>query len=117
LIRDRDSNYGGPFDEVFRAGVFMIRMPSLRHRRQTRSPSASSGPCAECVDWLLIRNRRQLECVLRVYIDHYNRERPHRSYEPRPPKPDEPPDRSVVGEIRRRDRLGGLIHEYYRAAA
>jgi hypothetical protein len=35
----------------------------------------------------------------------------------RPPEPDERRDRSLVSEIRRRDRLGGLIHEYYRAAA
>ena len=26
-------------------------------------------------------------------------------------------EQSTVSEIRRRDRLGGLIHEYYRAAA
>jgi putative transposase len=54
---------------------------------------------------------------LRVYFDHYNRERPHRALELRPPELDERRERSPVGEIRRRDRLGGLIHEYYRAAA
>ena len=71
---------------------------------------------AECLDWLLILNRRHLERVLRVYVDHYNRERPHRALELRPPDPGKPPqiDR---GEIHRRDRLGGLIHEYHRAAA
>ena len=72
---------------------------------------------SECLDWLLILNRRQLEGALRVYVDHYNRERPHRALKLSPPEQDEPQDRSVAGEIRRRDRLGGLIHEYYRAAA
>jgi len=72
---------------------------------------------AECLDWLLILNRRQLERVLRVYVDHYNRERPHRALELRPPEPDEQPEGAPEGDIRRRDRLGGLIHEYYRAAA
>jgi hypothetical protein len=43
---------------------------------------------AECLDWLLILNRRQLERVLRVYVDHYNRERPHRGLQLRPPEPD-----------------------------
>jgi len=47
----------------------------------------------------------------------YNRERPHRALELRPPELDERRERSPEGEIRRRDRLGGLIHEYYRAAA
>jgi hypothetical protein len=34
-----------------------------------------------------------------------------------PPEHDEQRERSIDGEIRRRDRLGGRIHEYYRAAA
>jgi hypothetical protein len=41
----------------------------------------------------------------------------HRALELQPPEPEELEGRSIVGEIRRRDRLGGLIHEYYRAAA
>jgi hypothetical protein len=40
-----------------------------------------------------------------------------RALELRPPDPDQPSARSARGEIRRRDRLGGLLHEYYRAAA
>ena len=34
---------------------------------------------AECLDWLLIVGRGHLEQVLRVYVEHYNRHRPHRS--------------------------------------
>ena len=71
---------------------------------------------AACLDWLLILNRRHLERVLRIYIDHYNRQRPHRALTLQPPKPDTPPQ-PPLGEICRRDRLGGLIHEYYRTAA
>jgi hypothetical protein len=55
--------------------------------------------------------------VLGVYVEHYNRERPHRSLELRPPHPDERRQTSPPGEIQRRDRLGGLIHEYHRPAA
>src|SRR6266566_3208352 len=91
LIRDRDSKYSGPFDEVFRSeGIRIV---------------------------LLILNRRHLEGVLGVYVHHYNRERPHRALDLRPPELDERLKRSPDGEIRRRDRLGGLIHEYYRTAA
>jgi putative transposase len=70
---------------------------------------------SECLDWLLILNRRHLEHVLRVYVDHYNTQRPHRALALCPPEPEG--DTSRGGEIWRRDRLGGLIHEYYRAAA
>jgi hypothetical protein len=55
--------------------------------------------------------------VLRIYTAHYNRERPHRGLAlllPDPTNADRPPS---GGEIKRRDRLGGLIHEYHRAAA
>ena len=70
----------------------------------------------ECLDWLLILNRRHLERVLRVFVDHYNAQRPHRALKLQPPEP-EGPEPTSIGEIRRRDRLGGLIHEYHRAAA
>jgi transposase InsO family protein len=42
---------------------------------------------AECLDWLLIVNRRHLERVLRVFIDHYNTHRPHRALSLMPPAP------------------------------
>jgi transposase InsO family protein len=34
---------------------------------------------AECLDWLLIVGRDHLEQVLRAYVRHYNRHRPHRA--------------------------------------
>jgi transposase InsO family protein len=75
---------------------------------------------AECLDWLLILNRRQLERVLRIVVDHYNRHRPHRALNLSPPDPQRPTLRLVTSaepdSIERRDRLGGLIHEYTLAA-
>ena len=72
---------------------------------------------SECLDWLLIVNRRHLERVLHVYVEHYNTHRPHRALDLHAPQPPEPSPTATIGEIQRRDRLGGLIHEYYRAAA
>src|SRR6266702_857238 len=70
----------------------------------------------ECLDRLLIFNRRQLERILRVYVRHYNEQRPHRALglqAPDPPAilsmPPEPAAGAIA--IRRRDLLGGLIHE------
>jgi hypothetical protein len=62
-------------------------------------------------------NRRHLERVLGILVEHHNAQRPHRARELQSPVPGEPPPTPTIGEIRRRDRLGGLIHEYYRAAA
>jgi transposase InsO family protein len=118
LIRDRDSKYSGPFDEVFRSeGIRIVKTPVRAPQANAIAERFVRTVRAECLDWLLILNRRHLEGVLRVYVDHYNRERPHRALDLRPPELDERRKRSPDGEICRRDRLGGLIHEYYRAAA
>jgi putative transposase len=118
LIRDRDSKYSGPFDEVVRSeGIRIVKTPVRAPRANAIAERFVRTVRSECLDWLLILNRRHLEGVLRVYVDHYNRNRPHRALELRPPHPDEPPEGSQVGKIHRRDRLGGLIHEYHRAAA
>jgi transposase InsO family protein len=118
LIRDRDSKYSGPFDQVFRSeGIRIVKTPVRAPKANAIAERFARSVRSECLDWLLILNRTHLERALRVYVDHYNRERPHRALELRPPAPGKRPERSPAGEIRRRDRLGGLIHEYYRAAA
>jgi putative transposase len=118
LIRDRDGKYSGLFDEVFRSeGIRIVKTPVRAPKANGIAERFVRTVRAECLDWLLILNRRHLERVLRVYVHHYNTQRPHRALELRPPEPDERRERPPVDEIRRRDRLGGLIHEYYRAAA
>ncbi len=68
----------------------------------------------ECLDHLLIFSHRQLERVLRTYVEHYNEARPHRGIGLEPPRVTITGD--PVGRIKRRDVLRGLIHEYRRAA-
>jgi hypothetical protein len=56
--------------------------------------------------------------VLRVYVHHYNAERPHRGLTLSPPEgPREPMASAVQANVCRRDLLGGPLHEYYQAAA
>ena len=73
----------------------------------------------ECLDWLLILGPRHLEQVLREYVVHYNAARPHRALELRAPlAPGHlAPPRRPVERVVRRDRVGGLIHEYEPVAA
>jgi putative transposase len=75
----------------------------------------------ECLDRLLILGRRQLEHVLRVYVRHYNRARPHRALDLRPDSSIRSPADAGAApqplQVKRRDLLGGLIHEYELAAA
>jgi putative transposase len=74
---------------------------------------------AECLDWLLVVGRGHLQQILRVYVQHYNRHRPYRALLLQPPDPFARP--TILGEddrgaVRRRDLLGGLLHEYRQAA-
>ena len=72
----------------------------------------------ECLDWLLILNQRHLEAVLRVYVHHYNAERPHRGLKLSPPQgPRELIASAMCPAVCRKDLLGGVLHEYYQAAA
>jgi putative transposase len=69
----------------------------------------------EALDWILVFGERQLGRILNEYVEHYNTARPHRSLGLSPPE-GLPPGSSTAGAVIRRDRLGGLIHEYSRAA-
>ena len=68
----------------------------------------------DCLDHLLVLSRRHLERILDEYVCHYNRARPHRGLGLEPPHP--ATVAGTAGTIRRRDFLGGLIHEYELAA-
>jgi hypothetical protein len=69
-------------------------------------------------DWILVGGRRHLERVLRAYTEPYNLERPHRGPDLATPEGSAiaPHRRMLSLRLRRRDLLGGLIHEYERAA-
>ena len=62
----------------------------------------------------MIWNQRHLMIVLREYEDFYNTHRPHRTLDqaaPLRPLPDAVTDLDH-SRVRRRDRAGGMIHEY-----
>ena len=118
LIHDRDSKFSGAFDEGFRSeGITVIYTPIRAPQANAYAERFVRTVRAECLDWLLILGRRHLESVLRIYIAHYNRERPHRGLALLPPETGDVGGLPTAEKIDRRDRLGGLIHEYHRAAA
>ena len=64
-----------------------------------------------------ITGERHLRLVLNDYADHYNSHRPHRSLHQSPPAGGpHPPTPGANARVLRRNRLGGLIHEYSRVA-
>jgi putative transposase len=99
------------------AGIRIVKTPVRAQKANAIAERFVRTSRAECLDWLLILNRRHLERVLREYVEHYKTHRPHRALKLQPPQPREPPPTATTGAIERHDRLGGLIHEYYRDAA
>jgi transposase InsO family protein len=118
LIRDRDTKFVGPFDEVLRSiGARVIKTPVRAPRANAFAERFVGTARRECLDWLLIRNERHLERVLEEFVEHYNTARPHRGIDLEVPIPyvsGKPFDDSM--QIQRVDRLGGVLREYSVAA-
>jgi putative transposase len=122
LVRDRDSKFTRAFDDVFACdGIQIIKTPIQAPNANAFAERWVQTVRQECLDWMLIWSRCHLERVLDEYVRHYNDQRPHRSLALRPPggidTGSAPSAVAVADRVRRRDRLGGLVHEYYQAAA
>jgi putative transposase len=118
LIRDRDAKFNRSFDTVFASeGIEIVKTPVRAPKANAIAERFVGTARRECLDWLLILNRRHLEHVLRVFVEHYNTHTPHRSLNLTPPEAIDH-ERAVASsrDVKRRDRLGGLIHEYSYAA-
>ncbi|MGW7002329.1 integrase core domain-containing protein [Streptomyces sp. NPDC054933] len=120
LIRDRGPYFTDSFDAVFRAvGIRVIpTLPAVP--RMNAVAERWIGSCRrEATDRILITGARHLRLVVDEYADHHNTRRPHRTLQQRAPNQltgPEPPTDGDENPIYRRDRLGGLIHEYSRVA-
>jgi putative transposase len=124
LVRDRDTKYVTAFDEVFRSeGAQILTTPFRTPNANAYAERFVRTVRSECLAHLLVVNARHLERILRAYTQHYNGFRPHQGLSQQIPAPTLPSpmlvamaSRSHPRLVHRRDRLGGLIHEYGLAA-
>jgi transposase InsO family protein len=119
VIRDHDSKFSGPFDEVFRSeGIRIIKTPIRAPRANAYAERWVRTVRVECLDWMLIVGRWHLARVLHAYVVHYNQARPHRGLDLRTPEPrlDLAPWPTRRPRVRTHRVLGGLIREYELAA-
>jgi transposase InsO family protein len=120
LLRDRDAKFSRAFDDVVGSeGAEVLLTPVQAPNANAYAERWIRTVRAECLDWLLVVGRRHLDQVLRVYVAHYNQHRPHRALGLEPPDP--AAGFRIIAEdhrarVQRRDLLGGLLHEYRRAA-
>jgi transposase InsO family protein len=121
LIRDRDGKYPALIDEILGGAGIVTVLTGVRVPRMNaimeRWVKTLRG---ELLDRMLIWNEAHLRHALREYERHYNLHRTHRSLAAAAPLRTQPeplsPDQNERLEIRRRDRLGGILREYRCAA-
>jgi putative transposase len=117
LLRDRDSIYGSPF--VQRVEGMGIQQNLISPRSPWQNPYVErlvGSIRRECLDQVIVFNKRQLRQILKSYFEYYHRVRPHRSlsHDSPIPRPVESPD---LGKVIEMPLLGGLHHHYLRQAA
>jgi putative transposase len=99
--------------KVVLSGVQMPRMNSIMERWVQTCRH-------ELLDRTLIWNQRHLLHALREFEHFYDQHRPHRTLADAAPlcplpEPITDPERIAHLDVRRRDRAGGILHEYRHA--
>jgi putative transposase len=119
LIHDRDPLFTTAFAEVFKAeGLRIITTLPKTPRMNAICERVNGTLRRELLDRTLILNERQLALVLREYLIHYNRRRPHQSRQQRPPDVETQPVRDIADlrSVRQKPVAAGMINEYHHAA-
>jgi transposase InsO family protein len=116
--RTRDSKFTSMFDAVFTSeGMRILRTPMRAPQANAIAERWIATVRRELLDRMLIVNRRHLTAVLNEYVAHFNDHRPHRALNQAAPLRSLPPPAAPSQcHLRRRDLLGGLIHEYAQVA-
>jgi transposase InsO family protein len=117
LVRDRAGQFTAAFDTVLAdAGITVRKIPPRSPRANAYAERFVLTIRTELTDRLLIVGERHLRHALNAYARHYNGQRPHRSRQLRPPRPDHPIPARPARQVTRRTTLGGLLNEYQPAA-
>ncbi|MFC6094693.1 integrase core domain-containing protein [Saccharothrix lopnurensis] len=122
LIRDRDGKFPTLFDAVLADAEIQVVLSGVRIPRMNAIMERWIHSCRrELLDRTLIWNQRHLLHTLREYEQFYNTHRPHQGIDNARPLRALPPavtDQAAVVrlDVRRRQRLGGILNEYHHAA-
>ena len=119
LIRDNDSKFGVTFARVAAtSGIKILKTPIHAPRANAICERFLGSVRRECLDHLFILQEKQLQRVLRAYVQYFNQVRPHQGIRQQIPQRSGEPglaDRED-GKILSLPVLGGLHHDYRRNA-
>jgi putative transposase len=120
LIRDRDTKFTAQFDDVLKAEEVMVKvLPVQSPNLKSRCERVIQSIKQECLHNFLVFDEQHLNYLVHEYVRYYNDDRAPSACGHLPPSCiDPPPENNIIAldDIVRRERLGGLIQWYARAA-
>ncbi len=117
IIRDRDAKFGEDFDRVAKASRIRVLRTAIRAPLMNATCERFIGSVRrECLDHVIVLGERHLRAVLAEYAAYFNAARPHQGLGQRVPIPPTASRSSTGGPIVAFPVLGGLHHDYRRAA-
>ncbi|GAA3553336.1 integrase core domain-containing protein [Nonomuraea rosea] len=122
LLRDRDGKFPALMDEILAEAGIKTVLTGIRIPRMNSIMERWVQSCRrELLDRCLVWNEHHLRHALREYERFYNHHRAHQALDQAAPLRSVPdpitdPERIINLNVRRRDRLGGVLHEYSHAA-
>jgi putative transposase len=117
LIMDRDTKYSDAFRRILsRERLQVIRLPPRSPNLNAFAERFVRSAKEECLDRMIFFGRSSLQRALTEYMAHYHHERNHQGVGNRLLQ-STPGICGSSGPVRRRQRLGGMLSFYHRAAA
>ena len=118
LIHDRDSKFCASFQLTIEAvGIKTVKLPARSPNLNSFAERWVKSAKEECLSKLILFGERSLRLALKEYVTHHHHERNHQGKGNLLLFPASEQTRPVDGPMRCRERLGGLLRYYYRAAA
>jgi putative transposase len=118
LIHDRDSKFCASFQLTIEAvGIKTVKLPARSPNLNSFAERWVKSAKDECLSKLILFVERSLRLALKEYVTHHHHERNHQGKGNLLLFPASEQTRRVDGPVRCRERLGGLLRYYYRAAA
>jgi transposase InsO family protein len=116
LIHDRDPLYTREFLEMLAdTGIESVKLPARSPNLNAYAERFVRTIKESCLEQMILLGEDALRNSIRQFVDHYHMERNHQGLDNQLITPIKEKS-NTEGRIERRERLGGLLNYYYRAA-
>ena len=117
LLMDRDGKFCPAFREIVKnQGTKPVRLPPKSPNLNAHIERFMRSIKSECLAKIIFFGEKSLRSAVGQYLVHYHTERNHQGLDNAIIQTGEEVG-TATGNVRCRERLGGLLHYYYREAA